>query len=74
MVMSEDNKKVRRRFIASNERDRCVACGVCMNVCPRDAISISHGSYAVVDESKCIGCGLCEKACPAGVMHKVERV
>lgn len=52
---------------------RCVACGVCMNVCPRNAISIPAGITAVVDSTLCIGCGLCVKNCPAGVMKKTER-
>ncbi len=59
------------KYRAENEQDRCIACGVCMKVCPREAITIYHGCYAKVDLEKCIGCGLCEKACPAGVMHKV---
>ncbi|MCR5312079.1 MAG: 4Fe-4S binding protein [Bacteroidaceae bacterium] len=66
------NKKY--RFRAESEEDRCVACGVCMNVCPREAIHIHKGCYAVVDRDKCVGCGLCVKACPAGVMHKIENV
>ena len=44
----------------------CVACGVCINACRKDAISIYKGCYAQIDESKCVGCGLCAKACPAG--------
>lgn len=67
-------RPVRRpKYRAENEPGRCVACGVCMNVCPRGAIAINHGCHAVVDGGKCIGCGLCVKACPAGVMHKVAR-
>lgn len=61
------------KYKAENERDRCVACGVCVKVCPRDAISIHKGCYAVVAENLCIGCGICEKNCPAGVIHKVLR-
>lgn len=59
------------KYKATNEQDRCVACGVCVKVCPKDAISIYKGCYAKIDEDKCIGCGICEKNCPAGVMHKV---
>ncbi|MBR4708128.1 MAG: 4Fe-4S binding protein [Pseudobutyrivibrio sp.] len=51
----------------------CVACGVCAKECPRQAISIYRGCYAVVDENACVGCGLCAKACPANVIEVKER-
>lgn len=70
---AKDKPRPRPKFKAENEQDRCVACGVCVKVCPKDAISIYKGCYAVVDEEQCIGCGICEKNCPAGVMHKVLR-
>ena len=49
------------KYKAINEQNRCVACGVCVKVCPKDAISIYKGCYAQIDEEKCIGCGICEK-------------
>lgn len=70
---AKDKPRPRPKFKAENEQDRCVACGVCVKVCPKNAISIYKGCYAVVDEEQCIGCGICEKNCPAGVMHKVLR-
>ena len=70
---AKNKPRPRPKFKAENEQDRCVACGVCVKVCPKDAISIYKGCYAVVDEEQCIGCGICEKNCPAGVMHKVLR-
>jgi len=51
----------------------CVACGVCMKACPKRAISIYRGCYAIADESKCVGCGLCAKNCPAGCIVIKER-
>ena len=52
---------------------RCVACGACTVVCPRSAITVHKGCYALVDDSKCIGCGKCEKVCPAGCIQIKER-
>lgn len=51
----------------------CVACGACMKVCPRGAIRIYRGCYAVVEEVKCVGCGLCGRTCPAESIALTER-
>ena len=59
--------------LATVNRNVCVACGVCMKACPKNAISIYKGCYAVADEAKCVGCGLCAKACPAGCIETRER-
>ena len=59
--------------LAVPDRKVCVACGVCMKKCPKSAIFIYRGCYAVVEEEKCIGCGLCAKACPAGCIETKER-
>ena len=57
---------------AANDISRCVACGVCALQCPREAISIYRGCYAVVDAMVCVGCGICESACPAGSMKVMD--
>ncbi|MCL1890306.1 MAG: 4Fe-4S binding protein [Desulfovibrionaceae bacterium] len=48
--------------------EECVACGTCMTVCPRGAIAVFKGKFAVVDQHKCVGCGKCAAACPACVI------
>ncbi|CUH92732.1 4Fe-4S binding protein [Herbinix luporum] len=62
------------RRMAKVDKSLCVACGSCIKVCPKQAISIYRGVYAQVDESKCIGCGLCAKECPASIItiNKLE--
>jgi ferredoxin len=51
----------------------CVLCGLCVDVCPFDLISIvpaadlesdAAGTALLLDESKCIRCGLCIERCP----------
>ena len=51
----------------------CVACGACVKVCPKGAISVWKGCYARVTEEICVGCGLCAKTCPAGCIAVKER-
>ena len=58
--------------IAVIDRSICVACGVCVKTCPKGALSIHRGCYALVGE-KCVGCGLCARECPAGCITVKER-
>ncbi|MCI8300125.1 MAG: 4Fe-4S binding protein [Lachnospiraceae bacterium] len=46
----------------------CVACGCCMKVCPRTAISVPSGIYASINRELCVGCGKCVKECPASII------
>ena len=50
-------------------KERCLACGGCISVCPQDAI-IMESSKAAVNEEKCIGCGVCIKTCPVGAIEE----
>ena len=59
--------------LAVPDKKRCVACGVCLKACRKDAISIYRGCFAQVDAAKCVGCGLCARACPAGCITVEER-
>jgi NAD-dependent dihydropyrimidine dehydrogenase PreA subunit len=59
--------------IAVVDQSVCVACGVCVKTCPKEALSIWKGCYAEVNGEKCVGCGLCGKACPAGCVSVKER-
>jgi len=43
--------------------EKCTGCGVCVEVCPLEAISLTD-SVAVVDEETCTECGLCVGECP----------
>lgn len=46
----------------------CVACGCCVKVCPKSAITIPKGIFAEINPELCVGCGKCAKECPASVI------
>ena len=47
---------------------KCSGCGVCEQICPKSAISMTPNNegflYPEVDSSLCVECRLCEKTCP----------
>ncbi len=42
----------------------CKKCGLCLEACPNEALSMDDGDRAVVDHEKCILCGYCYPVCP----------
>ncbi len=55
--------EVHRNKLNLYQADYCNQCGVCVDVCPVDAISMEDGVIQV-DEEKCTKCYLCKKECP----------
>ena len=58
--------------IPCQEKEKCVLCGLCVDVCHKKAITFKrfkNRTYPVIDEEKCIHCGLCQKNC-IGVPEK----
>jgi len=51
-------------------QEKCLMCGGCVSVCPKDAIEMREG-YAFVIKEKCIGCDICVKVCPVEAIHEV---
>ena len=49
------------------KKTECCACGACLNICPKQAISLHEDEYGFlypkINEELCIGCGACKKVC-----------
>ncbi|MBS3814055.1 MAG: FAD-binding protein [Candidatus Bipolaricaulota bacterium] len=51
------------------DREECIGCGECVEVCPVDALSLDSEEKAVVDEDTCTSCGLCISTCPTNAIE-----
>lgn len=45
----------------------CIACGICVKVCPFDAPSVQN-SFSKIDINKCKVCGICAAKCPTAAI------
>lgn len=48
-----------------HDRDACIKCGMCMERCPVDCITMDDDGYPVRNKA-CVRCGQCGIACPVG--------
>ena len=82
---SEEGWSISPRFrgthrMLTDERGRpkCVACGLCPQVCPANCIRLVPGEdeegnrvplVYEIDEFRCIFCGYCQEVCPEEAIH-----
>lgn len=55
--------------------DMCRACVAryCINVCPKDAVTVGKDGRAEIIQDKCIRCGKCKASCPyEAIIHKIR--
>lgn len=44
--------------------EKCVGCGMCLQVCPHQVFSLADGKAEIVDRDACMECGACGRNCP----------
>jgi len=46
-------------------RERCVGCGRCVDVCPHQVFEMEQKKAVLLDKDACMECGACALNCPA---------
>ncbi|MDH5390332.1 MAG: 4Fe-4S dicluster domain-containing protein [Candidatus Bathyarchaeota archaeon] len=67
-----------KRYSLTLDKTRCTGCGICAEICPREAIEIKKIPKADgektkpptidISEEKCHYCGMCDPICPFGAL------
>jgi heterodisulfide reductase subunit A len=50
-------------IVAEINQNKCSGCGLCVSVCPYNAVSLDEKGKAAVNEAMCKGCGNCASSC-----------
>ncbi|UCE44462.1 MAG: 4Fe-4S dicluster domain-containing protein [Candidatus Bathyarchaeota archaeon] len=68
-----------KRYALTLDKELCTGCGICEEICPREAIEIKkfpkvEGERVEpptinIDEQKCHYCGICDPICPFGAIE-----
>ena len=56
------------------DHEKCTKCGICVDRCPWEALSVAEGKTTVKSKEKgvhagCIGCGMCVVVCPTKAIN-----
>lgn len=57
------------RVMPEIDRERCTACGDCIEACPEHALALQPETGIALDEESCAYCGDCEEVCPHGAIR-----
>jgi len=66
------SEQVASPFITRAEPETCEGCGVCVDRCQMQALTLED-DRVVLDSTRCIGCGLCVSTCPTGTLTLVRK-
>lgn len=67
-----------KRYSLTLDKKKCTGCGICMEICPREAIEVTttpkiedekaKPPTVKLNKEKCTYCGICEALCPFGAL------
>lgn len=63
----------RKKIYKFSVTQKCIRCGICVRVCPYDAIRLNSFKKARINLRKCDNCGLCLSVCPVEAIEMNER-
>jgi ferredoxin len=53
-------------YVCKVKEEECIVCGVCVDACQFDALSIND--HLMCDIELCMGCGVCVENCAQGAL------
>lgn len=54
--------------------ERCVGCGICVEICPHGVFAIEHKKAVILERDRCMECGACAANCAFGALGVAKGV
>jgi len=51
------------------DRDKCIGCGICVQVCPMGILALDHEGKAYMKYDECWYCTPCQTDCPVDAVR-----
>lgn len=61
-------------FVPEINKEKCIKCGKCSEVCKESALVFVKGNYPVLIRDQCVGCKACMYSCPVGAITETREV
>ncbi|MCK4388956.1 MAG: 4Fe-4S binding protein [Desulfobacterales bacterium] len=59
-------------FVPSVDKDKCIGCGECVEICPVEVWELQDEKAEPVNADECMGCESCVEACEQGAITVEE--
>ena len=58
------------------DADQCFNCGICITLCPVEAITMDKDGSVIFNREKCVGstCSACVDACPSRAIRSIKQL
>lgn len=50
----------------------CKGCGICVEFCPKNVLSLKNGKVHISNDEACLRCGICENLCPDFAIYLID--
>lgn len=76
IILSIKREKIKEveAFLPYFNKEKCIKCGKCADVCKENAIILIKDSYPVLISGQCIGCGACKLACLNEALEEKKQI
>ena len=62
------DRYLRNATTLSFDQEKCIGCGMCVNVCTREVFLLEDRVITIVERDNCIECGACMLNCPVDAL------